>query len=86
MMAAGLEEEVKKNMDLREYSPMKTIGYKELMDYFDGNISQERAVELIKRNTRRYAKRQITWFKKYDNAYCFPANTPVQEVYELLKQ
>jgi len=86
MMAAALEEEVKKNMDLREYSPMKTIGYKELMDYFDGNISRERAVELIKRNTRRYAKRQITWFKKYDNAYCFPANTPVQEVYELLKQ
>ena len=86
MMANGLEEEVKNNNDLRDYAPLKTIGYKELTEYIDGNITLEKAIDNIKRNTRRYAKRQITWFKKYDNAFCFPANTPVEEVYELLNQ
>lgn len=86
MIANGLVEEVKNNIELREYAPLKTIGYKEIMEYLDGNFSLEKAVDNIKRNTRRYAKRQITWFKKYDNAYCFPANTPVEEVYELLNQ
>ena len=86
MIANGLVEEVKNNIKLREYAPLKTIGYKEIMEYLDGNFSLEKAVDNIKRNTRRYAKRQITWFKKYDNAYCFPANTPVEEVYELLNQ
>lgn len=86
MMAAGLEAEAKNNLAFREFAPLKTIGYKELMEYFDGNVSLDDAVNYIKRNTRRYAKRQITWFKKYDNALCFPANTPVSEVHDLLKQ
>lgn len=86
MMAAGLEAEAKNNLIFREYAPLKTIGYKELMEYFDGNVSLDNAVNYIKRNTRRYAKRQITWFKKYDNAFCFPANTPVSEVFDLLNQ
>ena len=86
MMAAGLEAEAKNNLAFREFAPLKTIGYKELMEYFDGNVSLDDAVNYIKRNTRRYAKRQITWFKKYDNAFCFPANTPVSEVYDLLNQ
>ena len=86
MMAAGLEAEAKNNLAFREFAPLKTIGYKELMEYFDGNVSLDDAVNYIKRNTRRYAKRQITWFKKYDNAFCFPANTPVSEVHDLLKQ
>ncbi len=82
MMVNGLEEEVKMNLEFRNYAPLN----KELMEYIDGNISLEDAVDYIKRNTRRYAKRQITWFKKYDNAFCFPANTPVEEVSHLLKQ
>ena len=86
MMAAGLENEAKNNLTFREFAPLKTIGYKELMEYFDGNVSLDDAVNYIKRNTRRYAKRQITWFKKYDNAFCFPANTPVSEVFNLLNQ
>lgn len=86
MMAAGLEAEAKNNLAFREFAPLKTIGYKELMEYFDGNVSLDDAVNYIKRNTRRYAKRQITWFKKYDNAFCFPANTPVSEVHDLLNQ
>ena len=68
MMKQGLENEARKLLENRLLSPLKTVGYRELFDYFDGNITKERAVELIKRNTRRYARRQITWFKKYEKA------------------
>jgi len=68
MMKQGLEAEARKLFEHRTLSPLKTVGYRELFDYFDENITLERAVELIKRNTRRYARRQITWFKKYENA------------------
>ena len=43
---------------------LQTVGYREFFDYFDGLISYEKAVELIKRNSRRYAKRQLTWFRR----------------------
>ncbi len=62
MMDAGLESEAEKLYPLREYKSLKTVGYSELFRYFDGDISLDEAVELIKRNTRRYAKRQLTWF------------------------
>jgi tRNA dimethylallyltransferase len=84
MMTSGLEAEAKILLPYRELAPLKTVGYKELFPYFDGEISLEDAVNEIKKNSRRYAKRQITWFEKYDNALCFPSNTPVEEVYELL--
>ena len=47
---------------------MKTVGYRELFKYLDGDIPQEEAVDLIKRNTRKFARKQITWFRK-DNLY-----------------
>ncbi|MCD7970095.1 MAG: tRNA (adenosine(37)-N6)-dimethylallyltransferase MiaA [Alistipes sp.] len=62
MLTAGLEEEARKLYPLRHLSSLQTVGYKELFDYFDGTITFDRAVELIKRNSRRYAKRQLTWF------------------------
>ena len=46
----------------RACNSLNTVGYSEMFDYFDGTLSREEAVELIKRNSRRYAKRQITWF------------------------
>ena len=46
---------------------LKTVGYSELFDFLDGKLKLEEAVELIKRNSRRYAKRQITWFKRESN-------------------
>lgn len=64
MMLAGLEQEA---LSLKQYShlnALQTVGYKEMFDYFEGNISKESAIELIKQNTRHYAKRQMTWFKK----------------------
>jgi tRNA dimethylallyltransferase len=64
MIKEGLPDEAKKFYDERHLNALQTIGYKELFDYFEKKISLEEAVELIKRNTRRYAKRQLTWFKK----------------------
>jgi tRNA dimethylallyltransferase len=65
MMDAGLEKEAEGLYRFKEFNALKTVGYRELFDYFDGKTSLENAIELIKRNTRRYAKRQITWFARY---------------------
>ena len=66
MLEAGLVKEAKKWYPLRSYNSTQTVGYKELFEYFDGAITLERAVELIQQNSRRYAKRQLTWFRKLD--------------------
>lgn len=67
MIDDGLIDEVKAILDMgysSELNSLNTVGYKEIIDFLDGGISLERAVELMKRNTRRYAKRQMTWFRK----------------------
>lgn len=64
MMAAGLEAEARSVYEHRRLNALQTVGYKELFEYFDGATSRDEAVELIKRNTRRYAKRQLTWFRR----------------------
>ncbi len=64
MMEDGLEEEARGLFELRGLSPLKSVGYSELFDFFEGRISRERAIELIKRNSRRYAKRQMTWWNR----------------------
>ncbi|QBQ42318.1 tRNA (adenosine(37)-N6)-dimethylallyltransferase MiaA [Sphingobacterium psychroaquaticum] len=74
MIDAGLVEEVKRLFAYKEKPALLTVGYAEIFDYLDGHISLEEAVEKIKQNTRRYAKRQITWFKKYGNTTWFEPN------------
>jgi len=64
MMALGLLEEVKSLLPFRHLQTLNTVGYKELFDYLEGNCTLEEAIENIKTNTRRYAKRQMTWFRK----------------------
>ncbi|MCH5335188.1 MAG: tRNA (adenosine(37)-N6)-dimethylallyltransferase MiaA [Alistipes sp.] len=64
MMAEGLEQEARAVYPFRELNSLQTVGYKELFEMFDGTLTREQAVELIKRNTRRYAKRQMTWFRR----------------------
>ena len=64
MIAAGLEAEAKALLPYREMNALRTVGYNEFFEYFDGNISKAQAIDLIKQHTRQYAKRQITWFKK----------------------
>lgn len=68
MIAQGLVEEVQSVAPFRANSALQTVGYKEILSYLEGEISLEEAIELIKRNTRQYAKRQLTWFRK-DKAY-----------------
>lgn len=64
MMADGLLEEARTLEAFQDLNALQTVGYKELFDHLKGMYSLERAVELIKQNTRHYAKRQLTWFRK----------------------
>ncbi len=64
MVHSGLEEEAASLMKYRELNALKCVGYREFFDFFDGKITREKAIELIKRNSRRYAKRQMTWWDK----------------------
>jgi tRNA dimethylallyltransferase len=72
MMEEGLVEEVRNLMEMgydKDTIAMQGLGYKEIMSYLKGEISKEDALYVLKRDTRRYAKRQITWFKKLENIY-----------------
>jgi tRNA dimethylallyltransferase len=64
MLVQGLEEEARQLFPLRGLNALNCVGYREFFDYFDGTITRDKAVELIKRNSRRYAKRQMTWWGK----------------------
>jgi tRNA dimethylallyltransferase len=64
MIQDGLIEEVQSVLQYRNKPALQTVGYKEVFDYLDGNISKEQAITQIKNHTRQYAKRQMTWFKK----------------------
>ena len=64
MIEDGLIEEARQVFHLRHLNSLNTVGYKELFDYFEGKTDEASAIDLIKRNTRRYARRQLTWFRK----------------------
>jgi tRNA dimethylallyltransferase len=64
MLTKGLEEEAKALHPFKNEYALQTVGYTEWFDYFEGKHSRDTAIELIKRNTRRYAKRQLTWFRR----------------------
>ena len=77
MMNDGLLDEVKRLMEMgytKELNSMKGIGYKEIIDYFEGNMSLEDTVNLIKQSSRRYAKRQLTWFRRDKRIHWLDAN------------
>ncbi len=73
MIAEGLESEARALYGYRHLNSLQTVGYRELFDYFDGECSREEAIDLIKRNSRRYAKRQMTWFRRDESIEWFPA-------------
>ncbi len=73
MMASGLLDEARKMLPYRHLNALNTVGYKELFDHFDGKCSHAEAIEKIKINTRRYAKRQMTWLRKNPAWYWFSA-------------
>ena len=67
MISKGLINEVSSLIDSRHLNALKTVGYKEIFDFLDGEISQGKAIDLIKQHTRNYAKRQLTWLRRYDD-------------------
>lgn len=73
MMAEGLEQEARKLYPLRHLNSLNTVGYKEMFNYIDGVWSLDEAVERIKGNTRRYARKQLTWYKRDDDIVWFDA-------------
>lgn len=75
MLEGGLLEEVQALLPYQELNALQTVGYRELFRYFNGEGTLEEAIEEIKKNTRRFAKRQITWFKRTPNATWYPYQT-----------
>ena len=80
MMEQGLLDEVKSVYPKRHLNSLNTVGYKELFDYLDGKCTLEQAVELIKINTRQYAKRQMTWLRKNNDYKWFT----IEEIDEMI--
>ncbi|QJB42475.1 tRNA (adenosine(37)-N6)-dimethylallyltransferase MiaA [Chitinophaga oryzae] len=76
MMDAGLLAEVESVKAFRQHNALRTVGYQEIFDYFDGTLSLEKAVEDIKTHTRQYAKRQLTWFRKDPDYHWFDPRYP----------
>ena len=85
MMNEGLLEEVEKLFAHKHLNALNTVGYKELFSYLEGKIPLETAVSEIKKNTRRFAKRQLTWFRKDPDIQWFDFKTPSEEVQEFIE-
>jgi tRNA dimethylallyltransferase len=77
MIEKGLEDEARGLFRLRHINALQSVGYREFFDFFEGKISREKAIELIKRNTRRYAKRQMTWWARDKGITWFNAENVV---------
>ena len=85
MVEEGLVEEVRNLYPKRELNALQTVGYRELFDYFDGKCSLNEAIELIKRNSRRYAKRQMTWFRR-DEEFKWFAPSDIESIIKYIQQ
>ncbi|HEY4617208.1 MAG TPA: tRNA (adenosine(37)-N6)-dimethylallyltransferase MiaA [Flavobacterium sp.] len=85
MIKEGLLAEAKALYPNKEMNALQTVGFRELFSYFDGDFTLEFAVEEIKKNTRRFAKRQLTWFKRYENTKWFDYETPYQDIFSYIK-
>ncbi|MCY1719748.1 tRNA (adenosine(37)-N6)-dimethylallyltransferase MiaA [Prolixibacteraceae bacterium Z1-6] len=79
MVKAGLEQEARSLYPQKQLNSLNTVGYREFFAYFDGEITRDKAIELIKRNSRRYARKQITWFRKDETVSWFEP-TMVKEI------
>lgn len=86
MIDAGLIEEAKNLYPHKEKNALQTVGYRELFEYFDGKHTKEITISEIKKNTRRFAKRQQTWFKKNEAIYWFDYKTDVSEILNFIKE
>ena len=84
MMNEGLLNEAKKMYPNKHLNALQTVGYRELFSYFDHEISLELAIEEIKKNTRRFSKRQLTWFKRNEKTKWFDFETPYDNIIDYI--
>jgi len=80
MIASGLFEEAERLFPQRKLNALQTVGYKEIFDFMEGSYDREEAIRLLKRNSRRYAKRQMTWFKADSEIIWVDAATPIDDI------
>ncbi len=85
MMKDGLLEEVKRLQPYARTNAMKSVGYRELFDYLEGKVPLEEAVDRIRRNTRKFARKQITWFRKNDQ-YCWFSPDEIREAVQWIRE
>ena len=85
MINEGLLAEAEKLVPNKELNALQTVGYRELFDYFEEKITLEFAIEEIKKNTRRFSKRQLTWFKRTENATWFDYLTDKKEIINFIE-
>lgn len=86
MLEQGLLQEAQQLFPSKHLNALQTVGYKELFNYFEGNCTLEEAISEIKKNTRRFAKRQLTWFKKDQDIHWFHYKTPIKQILDFIKQ
>jgi len=86
MISKGLINEVKKLIKYKNLNSLNTIGYKEVFSYLDGDISLDIAINEIKKNSRRFAKRQITWFKSNNNIIWFNQNYKINNIIKAIDE
>ncbi len=85
MIENGLFEEVEKLISFRDHNALQTVGYSEVFDFMDGKYDRDEAVRLLKRNSRRYAKRQMTWFRRYEDINWFESDQK-EEIIEMVSK
>lgn len=86
MMESGLLEEAKTLHKYKNWNALQTVGYKEIFDFLEGKSSKEEAVEEIKKNTRRFAKRQLTWYRKNPDVNWFDYKTNPDEILSFIRK
>jgi tRNA dimethylallyltransferase len=88
MIQNGLIQEVSSLINNQHLNALNTVGYKEIFEFLEGKISQEKAIELIKQHTRNYAKRQLTWLRRYENLNLLNPNsdkTVLAQAFEIIE-
>jgi tRNA dimethylallyltransferase len=86
MFAEGLFDEAKALEPYKHLNALQTVGYRELFDHFDGKIDLNKAKSEIKKNTRRYAKRQLTWYRKQPDIQWFDHDSDLKDILDFIKQ
>lgn len=84
MINEGLVKEVERLLPNKELNALQTVGYRELFDYLEGKTTLDSAIEEIKKNTRRFSKRQLTWFKRSESAVWFEYQTEIRAIIDYI--